>query len=279
MAAPDDERREDERAADTPGAGFVERHVEADGFRIRYLDAGAGPPLIHLHGAGGLGLGRAHDLLAERFRVIAFEVPGFSAAPANERSGSMAELARTMAQAAAALGLGRYSLMGTSFGGTLALWLAVQHPDRLDALVLESPTAIRPDGDARPDPPPEQLAGLLYAHPERQPPIRLDPAVLAKQTALVARLRGPDRDTDLEGRLGALHVPTLLLFGTLDRMIPASMGRVYRDRLANGHLVLVYDAGHAIAADRPEAFSRLVGDFLERREQFVVSRVSGLLHP
>jgi pimeloyl-ACP methyl ester carboxylesterase len=74
--------------------------------------------------------------------------------------------------------------------------------------------------------------------------------VVAKQEALVARLRGPNRDAELEGRLAGLTVPTLVLFGTLDRMIPPEMGRHYRERLANGHLVLVYDAAHAIGADR-----------------------------
>ena len=134
---------EERLIADAPGAAFAERHLDADGFRIRYLEAGQGPPLVHLHGAGGLGSSRAHDLLAERFRVIAFEVPGFGESPENQRSRSMAELARSMARAITVLGLDRFNLMGTSFGGTLALWLAVQHPDRLDALVLESPAAIR----------------------------------------------------------------------------------------------------------------------------------------
>ena len=57
----------------------------------------------------------------------------------------------------------------------------------------------------RPRRPPEQLDRLLYAHPERQP-LRLDPAVLAKQEALVARQRGPDRDAaDLDLTSGVLH--------------------------------------------------------------------------
>jgi pimeloyl-ACP methyl ester carboxylesterase len=262
-----------------PGAAFTERYLEADGFRIRYLEAGQGPPLVHFHGAGGLRLSRAHDLLAEQFRVIVCEVPGFGHSAPNERSGSMQELAGTMAAAIDALGLSRYSLMGTSFGGKLALWLAVQHPDRLEALVLESPAAIRPEGHTRPSVPPEGLGSLVHAHPERHPLRRLDPGVLAQQEALVARLRGPNCDADLESRFADLQVPTLVLFGTQDRIIPPEMGRVYREKLPNCHFILVYDAGHAIGADRPEAFSSLVSEFLERREQFLVSRASTLVHP
>ena len=92
-------------------------------------------------------------------------------------------------------------------------------------------------------------------------------------------LRGPNRDADLEARLAILNVPTLVLFGTEDRLIPGEMGRIYREIMPNCHLIYVYDAGHHIDADRPEAFAGMVGDFLERHEQFVVSRASSLINP
>src|SRR5207244_6309470 len=101
---------------------FREGFVEADGFHIRYAEAGAGAPLVHLHGAGGLRLSPAHDLLARQFRVIAFEMPGFGASPENTRTATMAELALTMADAAAALGLDQYNLWGISTGCDAALW-------------------------------------------------------------------------------------------------------------------------------------------------------------
>jgi pimeloyl-ACP methyl ester carboxylesterase len=269
------------------GAAFVERYVEADGFRVRCLEAGptggepgADLPLVCFHGAGGLHLSRAHDLLAERRRVIVLETPGFGGSPPNERSESCAELARSLAEAVTALGVERYGLWGHSFGGRLACWLAVQFPERLDALVLSAPAAILPATYTRPNVPPEQRASLRYAHPERQPPEPgVDPAILAKQGSLVERVRGPLRDPDLEARLAQLRVPTLVLFGTEDRIIPPEMGRVYREIVPSCHYVLVYDAGHAIDVERPEAFVGVVGGFLERREQFVVTRTSSLIDP
>ena len=86
-------------------SAFREGFVEADGFRIRYVDAGQGPALVHLHGAGGLRLTPAHDLFAKQFRVIAFEMPGFGASPENTKTQSMPELAATMAAACGKLGL------------------------------------------------------------------------------------------------------------------------------------------------------------------------------
>ena len=264
-----------------PGALFTEGYVEADGFRIRYKEAGQGEPLVSLHGAGGMKLYRSHALLAEQYRVIVFEVPGFGHSPANERSQSMPALARTMAQAVTNLGLERYNLMGNSFGGKLALWMAVQLPELVQALILVAPAAIRPEGGLPPSAlSPEELMARLYAHPERQAPLPpLDPAIRAKQQALVRRVMGPPRDEALESRMPDLNVPVLVLFGTMDRMIPPEMGRLYCEKLPNCHLILVYDAAHEVDADRPEAFVSVVSDFLQHHEAFLVNRQSGLINP
>ena len=200
---------------------FREAYVEVDGSRIRYAEAGQGTPLVHLHGPGGSRLTRAHDLLCDHFRVLAFELPeGPSPEP-------------TLARAIATLGLETFNLMGTSVAGAAALRLALHEPRRLRALVLESPAAIRPD----------------------------------------------DRDADLERRLSGLATPTLVLFGTVDDVVPPAMGCVYKALMSNCHLVFVYAAGHAISADRPEAFAEVVVDFLERHEAFVISRAQTVIHP
>lgn len=261
------------------GSDFRQAYVDADGFRIRYKEAGQGDLLVCLHGAGGMRISRSHELLAERYRIIALEVPGFGESPVNDRSASIQDLALTMSEAVASLGLDRYSLMGTSFGGRLALWLAIQRPEPIQSLVLVAPAALRPEGPQAAPPTADRL-GMLYAHPERQPPMPpLDPAVAAKQEALVSRLRGPAQDPELLSRMESLQVPTLVLFGTLDKVIPPVMGRIYREKLPNSHLALMYDAGHALDADRPEAFASIVGDFLDRGDGFLVTQVSGLIHP
>src|SRR4029077_300293 len=158
---------------------------------------------------------------------------------------SMPELAATMGGAADQLGLDRYNLMGTSFGSKTALWLALQQPERVLGLVLESPAAIRPEGAAPPPSSPDELARRLYAYPERQPPApAVDPAIRTQTQKLVARLRGPDRDRDLETQLPRLKAPTPAVFGTRDAMIPPEMGHFYKELIPNCHLVFVYDAGH-----------------------------------
>jgi pimeloyl-ACP methyl ester carboxylesterase len=257
-------------------SAFTERWVDADGFDIRYAEAGEGPTLVCFHGAGGLRISAAHDLLAERHRVIAFEAPGFGDSPVNARSRTMADLAATMGAAVDAIGIDHFNLWGTSFGGRLALWLAIEMPDRerLQSLVLAAPAAILigPRREATPE--------LLYAHPERRPGGGPPPAeVIAKQRGLVDRLVIPPRDPQLEAAMRELNVPTLVLFGSEDRITPAEYGRLYRELLPNCQFVIVYDAAHAIDGDRPEAFAAIVTDFVEHREQFVVRRESRLLYP
>jgi pimeloyl-ACP methyl ester carboxylesterase len=259
---------------------FRERFVDADGFRIRLMEAGEGRPLVYLHGAGGLNLTPAHELLARSFHVLAFEMPGFGRSAENTRTKNMAELGVTMARAVSSAGVEDFSLWGTSFGGAIALWLALQAPDRVQALVLESPGAIRPEGWNPAVSSPEELRQRLYLHPERvaHPPAP-DPEVQAKTRALTGRLRSPNRDPDLEAGMRTLEVPTLVLFGTGDRLIPPDMGHFYKELLPNCHLVFVYDAGHEIGAERPEAFAEVAGDFLERHEAFIISRKESLILP
>jgi pimeloyl-ACP methyl ester carboxylesterase len=255
---------------------FTDRRIRADGFEIRYAEAGEGPVLVCFHGGGGLRLSPGHELLAKRHRVIAFEAPGFGNSAANERSQTMTELAGTMTAAIDALGLEQFNLWGTSFGGRLALYLAVglSERERLESLVLVSPAAILIG--------PRVPATLerLYIHPERRPTDGPPaPEINARQVALVDRLIASPRDPELEAAMRELTVPALVLFGSADEMTPPELGRYYRELLPNCQFVIVYDAGHAIDGDRPEAFAAIVTEFIERREQFVVRRESRLLYP
>lgn len=211
-------------------AAWDSGQVEAGGFHLRYRQAGTGESLVSLRQAGGAGVAAADDLLAERHRVIVMALPG-AGPPAPQ------DLARAVAQAAASLGVKRFNLAGHGSAAEVALWLALQHPERVQALVLVAPMALHTEG-----------------------------APLPGDDGLVERLSG-------------LATPTLALFGTRDREAPPELGRAYRERLPNCHVVLVYNSDHAIDADRPEAFVSVVDDFLQRRERFIVSRHSALRYP
>src|SRR5438093_5106624 len=160
---------------------FSERRVPVDPFEVRVVEFGEGTPIVYLHGGGGLHIDRSLELLAESFRIVAFEMPGFGGSPANTRTATLAELAETMAGAVSAAGVGEgYVLFGTSFGGATALHMALRDPAPISALVLMSPGAFRPAGWAMPGP--DDLPRLLHAHPERARPREpASPEVIQKQ--------------------------------------------------------------------------------------------------
>ncbi|MGH3248582.1 MAG: alpha/beta fold hydrolase [Trebonia sp.] len=268
-------------AQQTPGAGFTEHTVQADGFTVRYAESGTGEALVVLHGAGGLRHSRALDLLATQYRVVAIEMPGFGQQP-NETHQTMAQLAQSVAVIIDAIGPDRYHLLGTSFGGATAAHLAVARPDRVISLVLEGPAAFR-EGSRNPaEIPPEQMLGAFRTHPERVPAfLPPDPEVMARTWPFVERMLGsrPVYDQELADQLPGLTVRTLVLFGDRDGIIPPQNGRTWRRLLPNCAFILVHDAAHDIQGDRAEAFVDVVSDWLARGWQFLLPDQDTLINP
>jgi pimeloyl-ACP methyl ester carboxylesterase len=84
---------------------------------------------------------------------------------------------------------------------------------------------------------------------------------------------------ELSAKLCEIKAPTLVLVGTRDRSGSREAGRLCREQIPACYLVLVYDAGHAIAADRHDACLSPISDFLEQGEGFIVSHESQMIRP
>lgn len=91
----------------------------------------------------------------------------------------------------------------------------------------------------------------------------------------------PPRDADAAAidALSGIAQRLLVLSGARGVESPPEAGSRFRARVPSCHYVLVYDAGDAIEIDRPEAAASVVGDFLSRRENFIIAHASGLIHP
>jgi pimeloyl-ACP methyl ester carboxylesterase len=258
-----------------------EEYVEADGFRIRYWASGPSRPVgvVVMLEAMSWGLSRLREVLAQKYQVVTLELPGFGASPVNTRSQSVQELAHTTAQACAQVVSHSYTLIGTSFAANVALWQTLQAPDPVEALVLIAPTALLPTasllGATSVD-----MARRMLAHPKNAPGFASgDPAIVAKEQALVQRLTGGGHDTEAERRLGGIACATLVLFGSEDTMVAPEAARLYRARIPNSNIGFVYDAGHLIEVERPEALINVVSDYVELRETFIVGRHTGVINP
>jgi len=252
---------------------FQEKKVEADGFKLRCWEAGQGRPVVMLDSTGWRGT-ILHDALAEKYHVFSLELPGMGDSSANTVSQQMGDLAATSAKAAAALTTERYTLIGTSFEANVAIWQAVQNPDQVEALILVSPTAIQPK-EAPPGATAQDVHKMMFAHSENADGhAALSSEVFAKESELARRL-----GSDAESKLGDIHCPTLAVFGQEDRLVSPEAARVYREKIPNCNIALVYDAGHCIIGDRPEALLNTVIDYAEHWETFIIGHQTGLINP
>ena len=86
-------------------------------------------------------------------------------------------------------------------------------------------------------------------------------------------------DTDTASLLPDVACATLVVFGQEDRIVSRGAGGIWKDRVPNCNVCYVYDAGHAIAVERPAALLNVVLDFVERRETFIVENRSFLVNP
>src|SRR6266849_129619 len=220
--------------------------------------------------AGGVRWTRVLEGLSKSFALHVPVMPGFDGTPAHGAVESMQGLAKLMGEFIDKVIGGPSDLMGCSFGGCVALWLAAERPDRVDHLVLECPAVVRPKG-ARPADA-GTLHKLLFLHPEKLPAESKPVEQELANRRMLPHYRAPD-DTDAEllAKIASIDKLTLILHGTADRMIPKESVQLLRRRMPRAYLVYVWDAAHAIEVDQPERMLAVLGSFLERSEGFMVN--------
>ena len=256
---------------------FRQGNVEADGFIVRYWEAGQGRPVIMLDQAGWRDT-PLHEALAEKYRIFALELPGTGDYAANMVSKSIKDLASVAAGAAASLASDRYTLIGTSYGAHIALWQTLTFPEQVEALILISPTAIKPLGSSETTT--QKFHDSMFAHIETSKRFVPMPAdVFVKESRLMGRLKIGIHDFEVESQLADIHCPTLAIFGKDDRLVSSEAARIYREKIPNCNIAIAYDAGHCIVGDRPEALINSVIDYAEHWETFIVGHKSGIINP
>ena len=274
---------------------FEERKITVEGLPTRYLTAGEGPPLLLLHALGESALDWRWVLpaLARTHSVYAPDLPGFGGSAKPLSDYSPAFFARFIAAYLNALGIERAAVAGNSLGGLVALRLALSEPERVSSLglidsaglgrevtyALRAPTlpgygdlgiiwSKTPLGATQRA---WLKAGLLFAHFDLVPDEWIEEqyrlaqrpgfleAVLAALRALV-NLRG-QREVLLD-RLPRLEMPTLIVWGTSDRVFPPSQAREAADHLRRGSLELIPNCGHLPHIEHPDRFVASFSHFL-----------------
>jgi pimeloyl-ACP methyl ester carboxylesterase len=266
----------------------AERTVGVRGglFQTRLFEAGAGQTVVYLHGAEGPigppsgaapGWSPFLDALAERFRVIAPEQPGFGESTGAEHLMDVLDLIVYQLDLLDALGLERPHLVGHDLGGMIAAELAAVAGGRVGRLALVAPLGLWLDETPVLDlfaTPRDDLITMSWHDPSAPaaqavlaPPVDEEEQQLARlgrarNLATAGRFLWPIPDRGLNKRLHRVTTPTLLLWGADDRVVPTSYAEAFRAALPNASLELLPNCGHYPMLEQPEAFTRTLVPFL-----------------
>ena len=255
----------------------VEHSVANGAFQVRMWTQGEGRPLLYLHGYDGHpGEAAFLSTLANHHRVFAPEHPGFGTSTNIELIDDIFDMTLYYREFIESLGVGPVDIVGHSLGGMFAAEIAALCPQLVRKLVLVAPFGLWLDDVQIPDAfvmTPGTLRRALWHDPESSTAQQtlyqnggMSPQVATVTRAMNLSAAGkflwPIPDRGLAKRLRFIKAPTLVVTGESDRLIPLPYGDAFVRRIAGASTVSVPAAGHFVMIEQPDAFTRVVDDFL-----------------
>jgi pimeloyl-ACP methyl ester carboxylesterase len=277
------------------------KRVELPGATVNYADIGEGEPVLFVHGLGGCWRNWLENLphFAERYRAIAIDLPGFGHSPMPEWEISMPAYGQMLQDFCDALGIERVAaLIGNSMGGFVSTEAVIERPERFERLALVSAAGLslaeakgrhfraaaqtikataplfadrefllkRPLGRRL------LFGGVMYK------PEKLRPELLAEQIrpglssdgfvdSLASMVGYDTRD-----RLTEIEIPTLIVWGLKDRIVPVEAALGYHRLIARSRLEIFERTGHVPQLERPARFNALLDDFLDSEPEEIRDR-------
>jgi pimeloyl-ACP methyl ester carboxylesterase len=253
--------------------------VRGGKFNTQLVEGGTGDSLLYLHGAGGFtGWTSFLDRLAQDYHVYVPAHPGVARSDGLEHLDDLWDLVLFYEELMQALGVEKAHVVGHSYGGMLAAELAAHRPDLVARLVLVSSLGLwldeRPIADVFVLTPTERAKALWYdsnceaakaalTSPE-DPVARMEADLVRTQTlAAVGKFIWPIPDCGLTKRIHRITMPTLLLWGDSDGVVPIAYGKAFQQLLPNATLRIIEKCGHLPQQERPAGFLEAVLSFLQ----------------
>jgi pimeloyl-ACP methyl ester carboxylesterase len=258
--------------------------VTVSGRRIHYDEAGSGPPLLMISGLGG-GRSTWHDAmerLSADFRTLAHDNRDTGESDPETSPYSIADMAGDAVAFLQALGIQHAHVMGLSMGGFIAQYIALDHPEVVDRLVLvgTSPAAGQALNNPLPPPDPAEWIADPVERARQRLPQTVAPGYFDTRPGELERMaqqargnrvtvEGYARQTaaisdthDTRARLHEITAPTLVVHGTLDPLIQLRGGELLAEGIPNARLVAMPGVGHLPPREVTDQFCRVVREFL-----------------
>lgn len=254
-----------------------EERMSIAGINLQVFHGGRGDPLLVLHGAGGNpGWLRFHTALAERFHVYAPSHPGFGTSDRPdwlERVGDLAYVYRWFIET---LGLAPVSILGFSMGGWLAAEMAAMYPAGIRRMVLVGAAGLKPPQgeiadiflaspaevlqmqfyDAKQAPEYDQLYGKEPTLEQQQQ------AMWNREMAALLTWKPYMYNPKLPHLLAQVRVPTLVVWGRQDAIVPLNCGELYQRAIPGARLAVLERCGHSPQVEKPQEFLDTLVPFL-----------------
>ena len=244
---------------------------------IRYFTGGHGEPLVVIHGGGGGAEGWLQNVteLGEHYRIYAPDLPGFGDSQPTDGDHSIPEFVQFVEDFVHSLGLNRFHLVGHSIGGGIALYYALKFPYKIGKLVLVSsmclgkevalwirvlssfffwPLGVAVVAILKAI---KRLVNWAYAPLKFINPLPQTRMDLGKSIATLE-----EQATALMGQLSKLVMPTLLVWGAKDNIVPVSNAYAAAKLIPDCQLHIFEGCGHWVYKQKAKEFSRLLTTFL-----------------
>ena len=255
---------------------FTEEMVDVGGAKIHVLKGGSGEPLVLLHGAeGSSGWLNYVQALSEKYTVYLPSHPGYGKSDRPEWLETMADLASFYTWFLEEQGLEGTRAIGFSMGGWLASEIAANCRHAFSKLMLVDAAGIQPKQGEIADIfiiSPAQVTELLFHDPKQAPeyesiyggeptPEEADIAERNREMSVRLCWKPYMYDRRLAGLLARVTIPTRIVWGANDRMVPLECGRMFNDAIPGSDLVIINDCGHVPQVEKTEEFVKTALDF------------------
>lgn len=256
---------------------MTENFIDVRGAKLFFRSEGKGEALLFLHGVQGLpGWTKLLDLLAQRFEVLAPDHPGFGQSDSPDWIDDVPDLAFFYLDVLEALANGRVHIVGHSLGGWIAMEMAIRSTQSIMSLTLIDAAGIHVPGVPRGDMfigPASALGQLFFADAavgenwaaEWQATSALQEAYDKNRYAAAKytwqpRLYNPK----LEKWLHRIDVPTHVIWGEGDRLIPPQHAAALAAQIRGAERSMLPNAGHLIDIEQPDLLAQSIAGFIER---------------